>query len=210
VKWWCAFCLWAKVPYRYTRSFCPLRFKETLLCPSSTENDYLAKGDIGNEPGPSYWKVSNKNWTRNSKYEGHSAGWPWNPMRWAADKKWQRKIKVISVTGLGVLYDCEMLRNPHFSRRSVNRWRSSCQPFAPATLFLRVDFILIISIRGWVNPKEIVQLEGLGNIKRSMTPLGIEIRNPKSLGVTTALFLFFCIMKNFTVPKYFRLYGERM
>jgi hypothetical protein len=26
--------------------------------------------------------------------------------------------------------------------------------------------------------REIVQLEGLGNIKKSMTPLGIEIRTP--------------------------------
>jgi hypothetical protein len=35
-------------------------------------------------------------------------------------------------------------------------------------------FLVLISVRGWVDPKAIVQLEGLGQLKNPMTSLGIK------------------------------------
>jgi hypothetical protein len=66
------------------------------------------------------------------------------------------------------------LRLPHF----LDRWfidgsevvSLMCrQPFAPGR------FLILISLRGWVDPRAIVWLVGLGQLKNPMTSSGIEL-----------------------------------
>jgi hypothetical protein len=61
-----------------------------------------------------------------------------------------------------------------FSSQSAHRWRQGCQLYEPAALYPAGRFFVLISVRGWVDPKVIVQLEGLGKLKKS-TSLGLDI-----------------------------------
>jgi hypothetical protein len=62
------------------------------------------------------------------------------------------------------LWDVEALT---FSRQSAHRWRWSCQPYAPAALYPQEHswYLLCISLRRWVEPRAIVRLKGLGQLK---------------------------------------------
>jgi hypothetical protein len=52
-----------------------------------------------------------------------------------------------------------------FSRQLAHRWRLGCQPYAPAAFSSSGRFLVLISIRDCVDPRAIVQLEGLGKLK---------------------------------------------
>jgi hypothetical protein len=71
------------------------------------------------------------------------------------------------------LWDVEA---PTFSRQSVHRWRWGCQPYAPAALYPPGKFLVLISVRGWVDPRSVVRLERLGKLKKS-TSSGLEPRD---------------------------------
>jgi hypothetical protein len=63
---------------------------------------------------------------------------------------------------------------PTSSRHSAHRWRWGCQPCAPAALYSPGRFLVLISVTDWVDPRAIVGLEGLGQLKKSNDLIGIE------------------------------------
>jgi hypothetical protein len=66
---------------------------------------------------------------------------------------------------------------PTFSRESAHRWRWRCQPYAPAALYHPETFLVLISVRGLVDPRAAVRLKGLGQLKNSMNSSGLECRS---------------------------------
>jgi hypothetical protein len=69
----------------------------------------------------------------------------------------------------------------NFSRHSTCRWRWSCQPYTPAALYLPGRFLIIISVRGLIDPRAILRLEVLGKLKNQRPH---RESNPRSSGLS--------------------------
>jgi hypothetical protein len=80
------------------------------------------------------------------------------------------KCKVIPVQAVEVLRVARGWGS-HIFRYSAHRWRQVCQPYAGR--FLSPGrYLVLIFVRGWVDSRAIVRLEGLGKLKKKFTPSG--------------------------------------
>jgi hypothetical protein len=82
-----------------------------------------------------------------------------------------KNCKAIPVTGQEGPEGCETSRLPHFFRQAAHRWRWGCQP---AALYLPGRVLVLISFRGWVDPRDLMRLEVLGHLTNAITSSGIE------------------------------------
>jgi hypothetical protein len=108
--------------------------------------------------------------------------WWWGT-QWTGQAFLLKSIALVSVKIKGSSYPCSRLwrpiglwgvKGPTFSRQSTHRWRWGGRPYAPAAIYPPGRFLVLISAKSWVDPRTIVQLEGLGQLKNPVASSGFE------------------------------------
>jgi hypothetical protein len=79
------------------------------------------------------------------------------------------------VTGCGGPYGCETSRLPHFLDNRFKDGGEVVKPYVPAAPLHAGRFLVLISIRGRVDPRAIVRLVGSFQLRNPMTSSGIEL-----------------------------------
>jgi hypothetical protein len=75
-------------------------------------------------------------------------------------------------------YNMWDIGDPTFSRRLAYKWWWACQSYTPAMVYSTGSFPVLSSVRGWANPRTIVQLQGLDTLKKSNDLVRIRTHNP--------------------------------
>jgi hypothetical protein len=92
-------------------------------------------------------------------------------------EKGKGKGKVIPVTGGWSPIGLRHWGSHIFYRQSAHRWQWGCQPYALATLYTPGKFLVLMSVRGRVDPRAILWLEGLGKLKKKIHLIGARTRD---------------------------------
>jgi hypothetical protein len=91
---------------------------------------------------------------------------------------------------------------PTFSTQSAHRWRWDCHPYAPAAVYPQGRFLVLISVRGWAEPRAIMRLEWLGKLKKSNDLIVTRTRELPACSIVpqlTTLPLVTCLINIFIV-----------